>query len=385
MTAPAIPSIANPRLVFWELTTGCNLRCIHCRASATELMSPDDLSTKECLDIVDQLAAYAPFILVLSGGEPLWRRDVFDIARRAVSHGIRVALATNGTLVDEAMADRIKDAGIVRVAISLDGADQGTHDAFRGHDGAYDAAIRGIRHLQNLGISTQINTTVSKHNAHQLPEMVELAKSLKVDAFHLFLLVPVGCGLTIAEDQSVTGADAERILNWFYDRNLDSGMEMKATCAPQYYRIARQRRAESRRAGEAVPAQMPHPQHAGHPQKGGHPTDLNQMTRGCLAASGVCFISHRGSVQPCGYLPLEAGDLRRQTFEEVWSGSELFRDLRDLNNLDGKCGYCEFKQVCMGCRARAFGVTGDYHAEEPFCIYEPNPQRKEAIGAPWQA
>ncbi|MBN9663127.1 MAG: radical SAM protein [Acidobacteria bacterium] len=385
MTAPAIPSIANPRLVFWELTTGCNLRCIHCRASATELMSPDDLSTKECLDIVDQLAAYAPFILVLSGGEPLWRRDVFDIAKRAVSHGIRVALATNGTLVDEAMADRIKEAGIVRVAISLDGADQGTHDAFRGHDGAFDAAIRGIKLLQNLGISTQINTTVSKHNAHQLPEMVELAKSLKVDAFHLFLLVPVGCGLTIAEDQSVTGADAERILNWFYDRNLDSGMEMKATCAPQYYRIARQRRAEARRAGEAVPAQMPHPQHAGHPQKGGHPTDLNQMTRGCLAASGVCFISHRGSVQPCGYLPLEAGNLRRQTFEEVWSSSELFQDLRDLNNLDGKCGYCEFKQVCMGCRARAFGVTGDYHAEEPFCIYEPNPQRKEAIGAPWQA
>ncbi|MGC4053691.1 MAG: radical SAM protein [Paludibaculum sp.] len=385
MTAPAIPSTANPRLVFWELTTGCNLRCIHCRASATELMSPDDLSTKECLDIVDQLAAYAPFILVLSGGEPLWRRDVFDIAKRAVSHGIRVALATNGTLVDEAMADRIKEAGIVRVAISLDGADRGTHDAFRGHDGAFDAAIRGIKLLQNLGISTQVNTTVSKHNAHQLPEMVELAKSLKVDAFHLFLLVPVGCGLTIAEDQSVTGADAERILNWFYDRNLDSGMEMKATCAPQYYRIARQRRAEARRAGEAVPAQMPHPQHSGHPHKGGHPTDLNQMTRGCLAASGVCFVSHRGSVQPCGYLPLEAGNLRHQTFEDVWSNSELFQDLRDLNNLDGKCGYCEFKQVCMGCRARAFGVTGDYHAEEPFCIYEPNPARKEAIGAPWQA
>lgn len=386
MTAPATPSVANPRLVFWELTTGCNLRCIHCRASATELMSPDDLSTKECLDIVDQLAAYAPFILVLSGGEPLWRRDVFQIAKRAVGHGIRVALATNGTLVDEAMADRIHDAGIVRVSISLDGADRGTHDSFRGHDGAFDAAIRGIKNLQALGISTQINTTVSKHNAHQLPEMVELAKSLKVDAFHLFLLVPVGCGLTIAEDQSVSGADAERILNWFYDRSIDSGMEMKATCAPHYYRIARQRRAEARRAGEEVPAMMPHPQHSGHPHQGaGHPAGLNQMTRGCLAASGVCFVSHRGVVQPCGYLPLEAGDLRHQSFQEVWSNSPLFQDLRDLNNLEGKCGYCEFKQVCMGCRARAFGLTGDYHAEEPFCIYEPNPKRKEGMHPSWQA
>jgi len=179
----------RPRLVFWELTTGCNLSCIHCRASATELMSPDDLSTAECLDVVDQIASYAPLILVLSGGEPLWRRDVFEIARHAVSKGLRVALATNGTLIDETMAIRIKEAGIVRVAISLDGADKHTHDAFRGHVGAFEASLRGIRHLQELGISTQINTTVSKHNSHQLQETLELAKRLKVDAFHLFLLV----------------------------------------------------------------------------------------------------------------------------------------------------------------------------------------------------
>jgi radical SAM protein with 4Fe4S-binding SPASM domain len=307
---------------------------------------------------------------------------VFDISRHAVSKGIRVALATNGTLVDEAMAERIRDAGIVRVSISLDGADRTTHDNFRGHAGAFEAAVQGIRHLQQLGISTQINTTVSKHNADQLPEMVELAKSLKVDAFHLFLLVPVGCGLTIAEDQSVDGQTAERILNWFYDRSLDSGMELKATCAPQYYRIARQRRAEARRAGEAVADLMPHPRHSGHPN--GHPADLNQMTRGCLAGSGVCFISHRGAVQPCGYLPLEAGNLRRERFRDVWERSQLFEDLRDLDQLEGKCGCCEFKQVCLGCRARAFGVTGDWRAEEPFCIYEPRSLRGSK-GASWQA
>ena len=370
---PAPPPGARPRLVFWELTTGCNLRCVHCRASATELMSPDDLPTSECLRIVDEIAEYAPLILVLSGGEPLWRRDVFQIASHAVSKGLRVALATNGTLVDEAMAHRIHDAGIVRVSISLDGADRATHDSFRGHDGAFDSAIRGLKCLQELGISTQINTTVSKHNAHQLPEMLELAKQLKVDAFHLFLLVPVGCGLTIAEDQSVGAAEAEEILNWFYDRSLDSGMELKATCAPQYYRIVRQRRAEVRRQGGEAPPLM-----AGHPHHSGHPTDLNQMTRGCLAASGVCFISHRGSIQPCGYLPLEAGNLTRQSFRDVWENSPLFADLRNLDNLEGKCGCCEFKQVCMGCRARSYGMTGNYRGEEPFCLYEPRAARAKA-------
>jgi len=375
MTSPGQAFTGRPRLIFWELTTGCNLRCIHCRASATELMSPDDLSTGECLRIVDQFAEYAPFILVLSGGEPLWRRDVFDIAKRAVSHNIRVALATNGTLIDEAMAERINEAGIVRVSISLDGADRNTHDSFRGHQGAFDAAIRGIQLLQALGISTQINSTVSRHNAHQLPQLVELSKKLGVDAFHLFLLVPVGCGLTIAEDQSIGGEEAEQILNWFYDRSLDSGMELKATCAPHYYRIARQRHAEARRAGTATSELVMEPRHAhahrhGH-TAGGHPTDLNQMTRGCLAGSGVCFVSHRGVVQPCGYLPLEAGDLRKTPFRQIWSESQLFSDLRDLSQLEGKCGYCEFKKVCMGCRARAYGMTGNWRDEEPFCIYQP--------------
>lgn len=347
----------HPRLVFWELTTGCNLRCVHCRASATELMSPTDLNYEECCGIVDQIAEYAPLILVLSGGEPLWRRDVFDIARRATSKGIRVALATNGTLVDEAMAQRIEESGILRVAISLDGADRLTHDTFRGQAGAFDAAITGLKHLSALGISTQINTSVARHNVHQLPDILKLAQSLGVDAFHIFLLVPVGCGLTIAEEQSIRGEEYEKILNWYYERSLDSGLELKATCAPHYYRIMRQRRAEARRAGEPVPDLVSHGMHA--------------VTRGCLAGSGVCFISHEGKVYPCGYLPVEAGDLRKQPFREVWESAQVFIDLRDPDRLEGKCGICEFKQVCFGCRARAFGMMGNYLAEEPFCVYQP--------------
>lgn len=351
------PGEHRPRLVFWELTTGCNLRCIHCRASATELMSPDDLTYAECTAIIDQLAEFAPFILVLSGGEPLWRRDVFDIAKYARDRRIRVALATNGTLIDEAMAQRIADAGIERVSISLDGADPVTHDTFRGHKGAFAAAVKGIELLQELGVSTQINTTVSRHNAHELPRILKLAEELGVQAFHMFLLVPVGCGLTIQDEQAIQGEEAEEILEWFYEQSLVSKLELKATCAPHYYRIMRQRRAEARRAGEKVPELAKEGMHA--------------VTKGCLAGTAVCFISHQGEVFPCGYLPVSAGSLRETPFREIWEKAEIFQDLRDTERLEGKCGICEFKNVCMGCRARAYGMTGDYLAEEPFCVYEP--------------
>jgi heme b synthase len=326
-------------------------------------MSPKDLSHAECLEVIDQIAEYAPLILVLSGGEPLWRRDVFDLAKYAGGKNMRVALATNGTLIDEAMALRIRDAGIQRVAISLDGVDPATHDTFRGHQGAFDAAVRGIKLLKELGVSTQINTTVSRHNAHELPEILKLAQDLGVHAFHMFLLVPVGCGLTIQDEQSIKGDEAERILNWFYDRSLDSNLELKATCAPHYYRILHQRRAESRRAGEEVPQLARQGMHA--------------VTKGCLAGSAVCFISHQGEVFPCGYLPVAAGNLRETTFRDIWEKGQVFQDLRDTGNLEGKCGVCEFKNVCMGCRARAYGMTGDYLSEEPFCIYEPRKPNAE--------
>ena len=286
----------RPRLVFWELTTGCNLRCIHCRASATDLMSPDDLSYEESCAVIDQLAEYAPFILVLSGGEPLWRRDVFDLAKRARARNIKVALATNGTLVDDLMADRIVDAGIRRVAISLDGATSRSHDFFRGQPGAFDAAVAGFRRLRARGMSMQVNTTVSQNNIDELPALYQLALDLGADAFHIFLLVPVGCGLIIKDEQMVSADQYEQVLHWFYDRQLEGRMELKATCAPHYFRVVRQRRAEARRAGQPVPP-LPGPHgHAanGHAPAGhgagGHPTAMNAMTRGCLAGGAVCFV-----------------------------------------------------------------------------------------------
>ncbi len=400
----------KPRLVFWEVTKGCNLRCIHCRASATELSSPSDLSTHTALGIIDQIADAANPILVLSGGEPLYRSDIFQLARYGTDKGLRVALATNGTLVTKDVARMIVDSGVKRVSISLDGADAATHDAFRGIPGAFDAATQGLRNLKALGMSVQINMTIARHNAKQLPDVLQLAKSLGADALHTFLLVPVGCGVDIAAEQMVAPDEYEKMLNWFYDESLAGGIELKATCAPHYFRVVRQRRAAERRSAEAAakaatPAAqgapdpcaigptemiMPggtgislKPQAAGHPagnhtgHPSGHPSDMNAMTKGCLAGTGVCFISHEGEVFPCGYLPVIAGDLRKQTFDEIWQNAEVFNALRDTGNLKGKCGCCEFRNVCMGCRARAFAATGDYLDEEPFCVYQPRMAKPE--------
>src|ERR1700674_693737 len=244
----------KPRLIFWELTKGCNLRCIHCRASATELSAPSDLSTQAACDIIDQIVAVSTPILVLSGGEPLFRSDIFQLARYGTDKGLRVALATNGTLVTTQVARMIVDSGVQRVAISLDGADGLTHDTFRGIPGAFDAAIAGFRNLKNLGMSVQINTTIARHNAHQLPQILELAKLLGADALHTFLLVPVGCGVDIAAEQMVPPEEYEKMLNWFYDRSLEGGIELKATCAPHYFRVVRQRHAAEGRSAAAAQA-----------------------------------------------------------------------------------------------------------------------------------
>jgi radical SAM protein with 4Fe4S-binding SPASM domain len=391
-----------PRLIFWEVTKGCNLRCIHCRATATELSSPSDLSTEQALGVIDQIAAMASPILVLSGGEPLFRRDIFQLARYATEKGLRAALATNGTQVTQDVARQIVDSGVRRVSISLDGADAATHDAFRGIPGAFEAALQGFRNLKAMGMSVQINMTIARHNAPQLPRVLDLVRDIGADALHTFLLVPVGCGVDIAADQMVPPEEYEKMLHWFYDRSLEGGIELKATCAPHYFRVVRQRRAAEHPSAQAAaqahaqpvapsaehigPTEMMMPgstgieirpqgaarplgQHTGHPSA--HQHEMNAMTKGCLAGTGVCFISHEGEIYPCGYLPVLAGDLRKQSFAEIWRDAEVFNKLRDPGNLEGKCGCCEFRNVCMGCRARAFAATGNYLDEEPFCIYQP--------------
>lgn len=364
-----------PRLIFWETTAGCNLACLHCRRiTVADRLVPQDLTTAEAFDLINQIAAFARPIFILSGGEPLFRPDIFDIARHATDAGLTVALATNGTLIDADVAAHIRVSGIRRVSISLDGADAATHDLFRG-PGAFRKALDGMAHLAAAGVPYQINTTVARHNVGQMPETLRLAQELGARALHLFLLVPVGCGMEIAEDQQIGPAEYEAVLNWMYDAEMRTDIELKATCAPHYFRIVRQRQAEEHRLGivRPLPASHHRQSRAGRPGGDGHEGGpaMHAMTKGCLAGTGVCFVSHRGEIFPCGYLPLEAGNIRRQTLQEIWERSPLFATLRDPCLLEGKCGRCEFKQVCGGCRARAYGMTGAYLAEEPFCVYEP--------------
>lgn len=381
-----------PRLIFWETTKGCNLKCLHCRAVPEMMTSKEDLSTEEGFKLIDQIVEFSNPILVLSGGEPLYRRDIFDLATYGINKGLRLSLATNGTLIDSKMADKIRDTGFARVAISLDGGNAATHDKFRAIPGSFNRAVEGIKNLIVRGVSAQINTTIAKHNYKELPEILDLALKLGVDALHTFLLVPVGCGVDIAEDQMVSADVYEEILNWFYDQSKLHPIDLKATCAPHYFRVRAERILEEKKAGLKPTPFIPHGTRlkAGHvdkvtmPKTGGtikaSTHGLSAMTKGCLAGTGVCFISHKGEVFPCGYLPAKAGDVRKEQFKDIWHFSKVFGNLRNPDLLKGKCGICEFKHICLGCRARAYSATGDYLDEEPFCSYNPSgAQSKEEV------
>ncbi|HZS94852.1 MAG TPA: radical SAM protein [Chloroflexota bacterium] len=359
-----------PRLVYWEITKRCNLRCAHCRAVPGAETDPSELITADGFRLFDELALIGRPLLVLTGGEPLLRDDLLVLANYARRRGLPSALATNGTLMTRPIARRIVSAGFTRVSISLDGPDAETHDGFRRVAGAFDAAVDGFIHLKELGMALQVNTTVTYHNRDRLEEIYELVRKLGAEAWHLFLLVPVGCGLEIGPSLQLTARDYEAVLWWIDELADREAMEIRATCAPHIRRVSLQRQALAARHSSLVKRDASEPE-ARDPLHEARVT--SQTRRGCLAGSGICFVSHRGEVFACGYLPFKAGDLRRQSFADVWADSPVFADLRDPERLMGKCGRCEYRIVCGGCRARAFGQTGHYLGEEPACLYLPQP------------
>ncbi|MGE5358062.1 MAG: radical SAM protein [Bacteroidales bacterium] len=359
------------RLVFWETTKACNLRCQHCRAIPESERALTELSTAEGIALIDQIAEVTRPVLILSGGEPLYRPDIFQLAGHGCDRGFRMALATNGTLVDAPMATRIREAGFSRVSISLDGARAETHDAFRQLTGSHALAVQGLRHLRDQGVSVQINSTIAKHNVAQLPAMLDLALSLGADALHIFMLVPVGCGVSIADREMLPADEYERVLHWFYDQSKTCPIDLKATCAPHYFRVRAQRIVEERQQGDRSTPFIAHGTRlkAAPDPAGGRP--LSTMTRGCLAGTAVCFVSNVGDVYPCGYLPVSAGSTRERSFADIWAHGEVFARLRTPDDFGGKCGACRYQAICAGCRARAYSDTGDYMSEEPFCTYDP--------------
>ena len=346
---PAAKRPAPPlRLLFWESTTRCNLACAHCRRlEVADEAAKDDLTAEEFRAVLDSVATLGKPIIIFSGGEPLMRDDWQAMADHARSLGLPTALATNGTLIDGPLAGRIAAAGFRRVSVSLDGADAATHDTFRGVDGAFARATAGIAALRAAGVAVQVNATIATHNVDQLDAMYALSESVDAEAMHLFLLVPVGCGAQIEKTHQLAPRRYEEVLEWVLDRQAAGGLELKATCAPHYYRLAAQRGV------------------------------LPKHSRGCLCGLAVAFVSHKGEVFPCGYLPVDCGSVRQRPFAEIWRDSEVFADLRDFDRLGGKCGRCEYKGVCGGCRARAYALTGDYLAAEPACTWQPKSPRGE--------
>lgn len=345
-------SVPTLRMVAWEVTRSCNLNCIHCRAAAQRGPYPGELGTEESLRLIDQISSFSKPVVILTGGEPLLREDIFDLAAYGTSRGLRMVIAPNGTLLTPEKVGRLKKSGIQRVSISLDGASPETHDRFRGVEGAFAGALRGIEFLKHGGMEFQINTTVTQGNFSELPAVLELAVRLGAAAHHIFLLVPTGRGRGL-EGETVSAGEYEKILHWFYEQREKVPLQLKATCAPHYYRILRQR---AKAEGKKIT-----------PQTHG----LEAMTRGCLGGIGFCFISHTGDAQPCGYLELFSGSVKSQGLKEIWENSPVFQRLRDFSSYSGRCGRCEYLRVCGGCRARAFETKGDFLADEPLCTYVP--------------
>ena len=351
-TPDASPSVPELRMVAWELTRSCNLACVHCRASAERGPYPGELSADECRSVMDGMETISKPVIIMTGGEPLLRSDIFDLAQYGTDKGFRMVMATNGTLVTEEIVRKMKASGIQRVSISLDGPTAEMHDAFRKVKGSFEGSLHGIELLKKGGVEFQINTTITQTNLHLVPDILRLAVDAGAVAHHIFLLVPTGRGKEL-QDQEISALDYEKTLHWFYDQRDQVPLQLKATCAPHYYRILRQR---AKKEGKKIT-----------PQEYG----LDAMTRGCLGGISFCFISHVGQVQPCGYLELNCGNVRGTPFQELWVHSEIFQNLRRVDHYQGKCGRCEFRKVCGGCRARAYETSGDYMSEEPYCIYEP--------------
>ncbi|MDD5475247.1 MAG: heme b synthase [Syntrophales bacterium] len=339
------------RMVAWEITRSCNLDCVHCRAAAKYGPYDGEFTTEQCLSLLNDIASMGSPVVILTGGEPYLRDDIFHVAARGDRLGLRMVLATNGTLVTDKIARKTREAGIKRVSISIDGAEAKEHDRFRGVPGAFEAAISGIEEFRRAGVEFQINTTITEQNRGELDRIMDLAKRLGAAGHHIFLLVPTGRARDMAH-QAIGPEEYEETLLWYNEREKTCSMQMKATCAPQYYRIYQQNRQ-------------------GGSQKREQGGPLNTMTRGCMGGSSFCFISHRGQVQPCGFLEIDCGQLSSQSFPEIWEESPLFHDLRNLAIYEGKCGRCEFLRICGGCRARAYEATGSYLAEEPLCPWEP--------------
>ena len=319
-----------PAVVAWEVARECNLACGHCKADAggtgrSERSGRRELTTDEACTFIDELSTFHP-LLILTGGEPLLRKDIDIVIEHAATSGVRAALATNGTLVNEKRAKKLRDAGLTIASISIDGADAQSHDSLRGVSGAYHDALNGAKALKEAGITVQINTTVTNANVASLPRIYDIVRESGASAWHVFALVPTGRGRVT---DLVSTSDYYETLKWLDERDRNGALRIRPTCAPQYR--------------------------------------LKERRKGCLAGLSYVFVTSSGTVQPCGYFPVPVGDIRQTNLSEIWETSPLLASLRDPSAFTGACKTCRYSDTCRGCRARALAMSGDFLGDDPYC------------------
>lgn len=351
----------RPFIVIWEVTQACDLVCVHCRAGAQPFRSPLELSTAEAQRLIDEVAEMRVLVFVLTGGDPLKRPDIFDLVEYSAKKGVRTSLTPSATpLLTREAIEKLKARGLARLAISLDGSTAAIHDDFRGVCGSYDRTLQAVRWANEIGLPVQINTTITRRNLEDFESVARLLETLNIVLWSVFFLVPTGRGKAA---DLISAREFETVFEKLYDLSQRASFDIKSTEAQHYRRYVAQRRARDRR--ENLPVSHPAPGRASGDGIGRAPRGLND-------AKGFVFVSHLGEVFPSGFLPLSGGNVRAHSLSEIYKTSPLFIDLRDTSRLKGKCGVCEFREICGGSRARAFALTGDPLAEEPCCVYEPS-------------
>ena len=348
-----------PKWLAWETTQRCNLKCVHCRCSSDMQSAEGDFSTEEAFRLIDDICEVSTPVMVLSGGEPLMRKDIFEIARYGTAKGLRMCMATNGTLVTDEVCRQMIEADIKMVSLSLDGSCPAVHDDFRAAPGAFAGVVRAAETLKRNGIKFLINSSFTKRNQHVIGATFRVAKSLGATAWYMFMIVPTGRGEDIMSEL-ISKEDYEEILSWHYRQEKEeSEILMRPTCAPHYYRVVPQlAKAE------------------GVDFKRRSLTFSTGGGKGCIAAQTICLIDCFGNLKPCSYFHSSVGNVKQMKFKDLWFNSKVFNELRDFTKYTGRCGECEYVNICGGCRARADAVHGDYLAEEPFCNYVPVRTRK---------
>jgi radical SAM protein len=341
-----------PMLVIWEATQACDLACVHCRASAQSERDAKELTTEQGYRLLDEIRSFGEPLMVFTGGDPLKRPDLFELIRYSVKIGLRTNVTPSATpLLTKEAIDRFKAAGVSRMAISLDGPDAASHDDFRGVPGTFERAMFALNYARDIGLDTQLQTTVTQRNRARLPEMAQIAKDVRTRMWSLFFLIVTG---RAGESDDLTAPEYEQVFEFMYELSKTAPFGVKTTEAMHYRRYVAQRIKAEHGVTENENA------------KG-----VAWRTAGVSDGKGFVFVSHQGEIFPSGFLPVSGGNVLNESLTDVYRNSDLFRTLRDTTQREGKCGICEYQKICGGSRSRAFALTGDFLAEDPRCTYQP--------------